>query len=75
MGVLKKYVFKDIIRKKDKELSDYRYVSFDVPKQADIIHVSYNYSKAPTNEMLLREIDWLVCWLIDKSVCWLVSIG
>lgn len=53
MEVLKKYVFKDIIRKKDKELSDYKYISFDVPKQADIIHVSYNYSRAPTNNNVL----------------------
>lgn len=47
---LKEYVFTGTLRKEDKERADYKYVHFSVPKQADMIHVSYDYPNTTTNK-------------------------
>lgn len=44
---LNECVFRGTVTEEDRKRADYKYVYFDVPKQADVIHVSYDYLKTP----------------------------
>ena len=47
---LREYVFRGTITQEDRRRADYKYVCFNVPEQADVIHVAYDYPKTPAKK-------------------------